>query len=220
MGITKFCIHPEEWFRSKTRIGGTKQIKHEVIAELQPDLIIANKEENTKEDVEKLMLDYPVWVSDIYTLEDALDMMTSIGQITGTVPKAKALVDEIKDGFDALKAGVSKRVLYLIWQKPWMAAGTDNFIQEMLERCGLENVVTDPRYPQLSDEDIRALNPEVVMLSSEPFPFKEKHIQDIQSLLPTAKVMLVDGELFSWYGSRLRYSVAYLEALVHTVERT
>src|SRR5687768_127683 len=88
-GITKFCIHPEEWFRSKTRVGGTKQLKPDIIASLRPDLIIANKEENEKEQVEALAKEYPVWVSDIHTLNDALDMITSLGDILAKVPAAQ-----------------------------------------------------------------------------------------------------------------------------------
>ncbi|MCV9387631.1 ABC transporter substrate-binding protein [Reichenbachiella ulvae] len=218
VGITKFCIHPEEWFRSKTRVGGTKQLKHEVIAQLQPDLIIANKEENTRADVEALMPDYPVWVSDVNTLEEALDMMQRLGEITETREKAGALVSEIQESFKQLATLGSQRVLYLIWQKPWMAAGRDNFVHEMLECCGWENVVQDTRYPELSDQEIRELDPEIVMLSSEPFPFQEKHIDSMQTLLPNAKVILVDGEMFSWYGSRLRYSAAYFQQLLHSTK--
>lgn len=214
VGITKFCIHPEEWFRSKTRVGGTKQLKHDVIAELQPDLIIANKEENTRADVEALMPDYPVWVSDVNTLDDALEMMRRLGEITEAEKKAGALVSEIQESFKQLATVSTQRVLYLIWQKPWMAAGTDNFIHEMLDCCDWQNVVQEARYPELSDADIRELDPEIVMLSSEPFPFQEKHMDSILSLLPHAKVLLVDGEMFSWYGSRLRYSAAYFRELM------
>jgi ABC-type Fe3+-hydroxamate transport system substrate-binding protein len=223
VGITKFCIHPKEACKNTTKIGGTKNFRFEHIAALQPDLIIGNKEENYREGIEQLATQYPVWMSDIYTLADSLEMMQTIGQLTQTEAAAQALVQEISLGFRGLaSASVSAkplRVLYLIWRKPWMAAGCDTFIHQMLEACGWQNALTDPksRYPELSDADLKQLSPQVVLLSSEPYPFAEKHLADLQALLPEAKLLLVDGELFSWYGSRLRHAPAYFSTLQTTL---
>lgn len=209
VGITKFCIHPEEWFRTKTRIGGTKQLHVDTIESLRPDLIIANKEENNRGDIEGLEQKYPVWVSDVNNLESALEMIGQIGKITGA--KANRLTEEVKFGFSNLTSSKKPlKALYLIWKKPYMAAGPDTFISDMLTRGGFKNVVTEARYPELSETDIANLNPEVILLSSEPFPFGPTHMKDLQHLLPNAKIELVDGEMFSWYGSRLKLVPSYL----------
>lgn len=216
VGITKFCVHPESWFRSKTRVGGTKQVHTDRVAALQPDLIIANKEENVQEQVEALAAQYPVWVSDIGNLDDALEMMRSIGDLTGRQEKAEDLVRRIGDDFAGLPlASGSKKAAYCIWKTPWMFAGGDTFIHDILDRLGWQNVLSGyPRYPSLDLEAVAKLQPELVLLSSEPYPFKEKHIEEIKAVLPAAEVLLVDGEMFSWYGSRLQHAVSYFRHLI------
>lgn len=213
-GITKFCIHPKEMFESIPRVGGTKTLNIDKIRALKPDLIIGNKEENERSQVEALQKEFKVWMSDIYNLEDALKTITEIGELTGTKEKADGIATEIRASFRELPF-LDKSVLYLIW-KPYMAAGRGTFIGSMLEKIGLQNVIEaeDSRYPQLSIEDIRSMNPELIFLSSEPFPFKQLHADELQQHLPSAKVVLVDGELFSWYGSRLLRSVAYFHKLL------
>jgi ABC-type Fe3+-hydroxamate transport system substrate-binding protein len=215
VGITKFCVHPSTWFREKTRIGGTKQIHRDRIAALSPDLIIANKEENLATDVEPLMQDYPVWVSNIQTLEDAFDMIAGIGAITRRNEAATTLVNQIKAGFAALPVRTPTiPTAYLIWRNPWMVAGGDTFINEMLGACGLHNVFGGQlRYPAVTAEQLSDSGCELVLLSSEPYPFREKHIAELQAILPHARIQLVDGEMFSWYGSRLLASAAYFSSL-------
>jgi ABC-type Fe3+-hydroxamate transport system substrate-binding protein len=222
VGITKFCVHPEEWFRSKTRVGGTKTINIDKIAALQPDLIIANKEENVKEQIEALNAIAPVWISDIHNLEGALNMIQTIGKLTDRYEKAEIIAKLIQHRFDNLNLSARKRLnaLYLIWRKPWMSIGSDTFIHHIMDRAGLENACKDlVRYPELTNKEIVKLNPELVLLSSEPYPFKEKHIDELQQLLPDAKIMLTDGEMFSWYGSRLLHAPAYLEGLLQDITR-
>lgn len=213
-GITKFCIHPQELFESIPRVGGTKTLNIDKIRALKPDLIIGNKEENERSQVEVLQQEFKVWMSDIYNLEDTLNTITAIGELTDTGEKAASIAAEIRSSFCELPF-LEKSVLYLIW-KPYMAAGRATFIGNMLEKTGLKNVIAgeDSRYPQLDIEEIRGLNPELVFLSSEPFPFKQTHADELQKHLPHAKVVLVDGELFSWYGSRLLKSVAYFHDLL------
>ncbi len=217
-GITKFCVHPQEWFRSKTRVGGTKKVNFEQVAKLQPDLIIANKEENTKEDIEQLAQKYPVWVSDIKSISDALTMIQQIGALVNEEHKAKALVQQITEGFAKIKkASHPVRVAYFIWRDPWMCAGGDTFISNMIETMGWENVLKNqPRYPSIALEDLIPLQPQLILLSSEPYPFKEKHIAEIKNVLPTAEIKLVDGEMFSWYGSRLVQAASYICGLTKT----
>lgn len=219
VGITKFCVHPTEWFKTKTRVGGTKQYHFDRIEELRPNLLIANKEENDKEQIFQLAQQYPVWISDIKNLEDACEMIKSVGKITDTTDQANELAKEIQTGFLQLKNHVAKRpnlrVLYLIWQKPYMTVGGDTFINDMIERAGWTNCYADQtRYPVVSETEITSLRPDLILLSSEPFPFKEKHITQIAKLCPTAVIRLVDGEYFSWYGSRLLHTSEYLCNLV------
>lgn len=217
VGITKFCIHPDTWFRSKARVGGTKTLNLDKIRMLQPDLIIANKEENNREQIEELAAEFPVWISDIRTLGEALHMIGSLGNITGTMPEAQKIIEQIQTGFAVLSPSVpTRRALYLIWKEPRMSVNADTFIHDMLCRCGFENVAAGfpERYPVLSDEQIRELDPAVVLLSSEPYPFREKHQAEFKALLPAAKVLLADGETFSWYGSRLLKSAGILKSYI------
>lgn len=213
-GITKFCIHPEEWFRTKARIGGTKDVKTERIAALQPDLIIANKEENVKEQVEALREIAPVWTSDINTLEDAYVMIEQIGILTQKEASANRIVQNIKEGFALLTTQLSntkqKTCVYLIWKDPYMTIGSDTFIHEMLGYGKFTNLfAAATRYPETSITQLQELAPEMLLLSSEPYPFAEKHIQALQQSLPDTRIELVDGEMFSWYGSRLMQAPAY-----------
>jgi ABC-type Fe3+-hydroxamate transport system substrate-binding protein len=220
VGITKFCIYPYEWFRTKTRVGGTKQLKMDIIHQLKPDLIIANKEENLKEQVEELATYYPVWISDITNLEDAYEMIEQVGLITGKENRSKELIASIKKEFSQLHlihsppTGGVGGTAYLIWQKPYMTVGGDTFIHSMMEAAGFENIFTDKqRYPEISIDDLLIANCQLLLLSSEPFPFKQKHIDELQSLLPNTRIVLVDGEMFSWYGSRLRFAPDYFKKI-------
>lgn len=217
-GITKFCIHPDSWFRHKTRIGGTKQLHLEQILALQPDLVIANKEENTAEQVQYLMQHVPVWVSDIHRLKDALDMIRSIGHMTGRSERASQIAGNISLSFRKLQEEIRDlallRTAYFIWREPWMVAGGDTFIHTMLGYSRLENVFAGtPRYPAIDLAQLSTTDCELVLLSSEPYPFKEKHIAELQAVLPAARIELVDGELFSWYGSRLEKAAGYFREL-------
>lgn len=214
VGITKFCVHPEDWFRTKTRVGGTKDVKLDVVRSLRPDLIIANREENVKEQIDELAKDYPVWVSDVDDLNAAFRMMLSIAELTDTLEHGAEIGHGIAEQFATIAPQRQRTAVYLIWKDPYMAAGADTFIYDMMQRCGLRNLVTESRYPELTEARLQELNPDLVLLSSEPFPFKEKHLEELRKLLPKAKVLLVDGELFSWYGSRLLHSPEYFKALM------
>lgn len=219
VGQTLFCIHPAQMHQTKPRVGGTKNVHFDKVAALNPDLIIGNKEENTQQDIEVLKQHYPVWMSNINTLTDALNMINEIGMLVNKTQEAEKLTTQITNSFDGLNDSTlkGKTVLYLIWQKPWMAAGTDTFIHDMLSRQGLKNVVEQMRYLQLTNAEILHLSPELIFLSSEPFPFKQKHIQALQLVCPNANIILVDGELFSWYGSRLLHSVGYFKQLAQQI---
>jgi len=214
VGITKFCIYPEEWFQTKSRIGGTKGIDLEALKKLNPDLIIGNKEENVESDIEKLKEIAPVWMSDIYTLDDALSMITSIGKMVDRELGAISLVNEINENFNSLAKIVEKSkkqsVVYFIWNSPDMVVGTNTFIDDLLKRCGLVNLIEQERYPELP----QGISPDLVFLSSEPFPFSEKHQKKFAQKFPKAKIHLVNGEQFSWYGSMLKDAPSYFSDLL------
>ena len=215
IGITKFCIHPIEKFAVRTKVGGTKKLKIDTIRALNPDLIIGNKEENTRSEIELLMEEFPVWMSDITNLEDAVTTIDQIGTLVNRAPEASYLNHLIQAGFADLQTlavtkNINKTVAYLIWKDPYLTAGHDTFIDDILRKIGLTNVITQSRYPEIDLEALKSHNPQFIFLSSEPYPFKTKHIEEIQLAIPSAKVMLVDGEMFSWYGSRLVKAINYL----------
>lgn len=219
VGLTKFCVHPRAQFKAKPRVGGTKQYNFEKIKALQPDLIIGNKEENNQTQIEALAEEFPIWMSDILNMEDALEMIEEVGKLVGRNIEAKVLIEKILLAFHHLEKQISKKthrpsVAYLIWKNPMMVAASQTFIHEMLQLAGFENIfASESRYPQISTEALAAAQPEVILLSSEPFPFKEKHIQEIQSICPNAVVELVDGEMFSWYGNRLLLAAEYFKMI-------
>ena len=214
VGITKFCVHPQTWFKTKQRVGGTKNFHLDRIYALKPDLILANKEENTQAQIEKLQTQYPVYISDIQTIKDALQMIADVGYLVNKKSEAAKLIEQINIAQQThLQVATASKTLYLIWHQPYMAAGVDTFINDMMKAAGFENCVLSNRYPSLSMDEIIALNPSHIFLSSEPFPFKQKHIDELKNVLPNAKVILVDGELFSWYGSRMLQSFEYFSRL-------
>ncbi|WP_303312021.1 helical backbone metal receptor [Hymenobacter sp. BT730] len=218
VGVTKFCLHPAQARQQATIIGGTKDFHFDRIAALQPDLIIGNKEENYQEGIAHLATQYPVWMSDIITLAEALDMIRRVGFITGRKEPAEALAKAIDGSFHGLNPLSNEQVpaAYFIWRKPYMVAASGTFIDEMLRLAGFRNVFHSlSRYPEISAEQLAAARPQQILLSSEPYPFSHKHLAEFQAICPTAKIRIVDGELFSWYGSRLLQSAAYFRQL-HT----
>jgi ABC-type Fe3+-hydroxamate transport system substrate-binding protein len=215
VGITKFCVHPKELRKEIQLVGGTKNVKVKLVESLNPDLIIGNKEENNQADIEALEQYLPTWMSDIFNLEDALEMIEQVGEITGTQTRASEIVSEIQQNFLKLNPlSGNKSVLYLIWKNPYIAAGTDTFIDSMLTRLGFKNAMNEARYPEV---DLKDVNPDLIFLSSEPFPFKEKHIEELQIQFPNSQVILVDGEFFSWYGSRLIDAPDYFNKLLNVI---
>src|ERR1700744_3650737 len=141
IGITKFCIHPNNKFKTTTKVGGTKQLNIELIKQLKPDLIIANKEENERLQIEGLMNVCPVWISDISNLDEAVGMIIRVGALVNREKEAILLKDEIIGRFDNLTfSSTNLKTAYLIWRKPYMVAGKGTFINDLLQRCGLQNV--------------------------------------------------------------------------------
>ncbi|HHS96146.1 MAG TPA: cobalamin-binding protein [Phaeodactylibacter sp.] len=221
VGITKFCVHPAFAKKRYTIIGGTKNLHLDKITALQPSLLIGNKEENQATQIKALAKHYPVWMSDVNNLPEALQMIRGLGDVCDRKGKSHVLATEIEKRFADLSAKVSPpllRTAYLIWRKPYMVAASDTFIDDMLQRAGFENVFASlSRYPVVSTDDLKAACPELIFLSSEPYPFREKHIEELKAICPQAHIRLVDGELFSWYGSRLLKSAAYFLELQKSI---
>lgn len=216
VGVTKFCIYPPTARQMASVIGGTKNFDFANIKAAQPDLIIGNKEENYQEGIAQLERHFPVWLSDITTMPEALDMIRRVGDLTGKTHLAEPLAAEIKQSFDKLRltATHQPRAAYFIWRKPYMVAASGTFIDDMLRRAGFRNAFAGlGRYPEVTAEQLAEAAPAHIFLSSEPYPFGEKHVAEFQEICPAAKIQVVDGELFSWYGSRLRLSAAYFREL-------
>ena len=217
IGRTKFCIHPKGLVKNVETIGGTKNLNLEKIKNLNPDLIIANKEENEKLQVEELMKDFKVWVTAIETLEDNSRFLAELGTLLNKENTAKNFNQKISDIIKGIKIQESKKVCYLIWKNPYMTIGSDTFIHEILDKLGFENVFkNEKRYPEISVEEMK--NADFIFLSSEPFPFQQKHIDELQKELLNSKIVLVDGEAFSWYGTHLAKCGEYFFELVKSLD--
>ena len=216
VGRTKFCIHPENLVKNIPIVGGTKNLNIDNIKSLKPDLILANKEENTKEQIEELQQFFRVWVSDISNLKDNENFLWELGMTLKQNKKAEEINKKIESIFIQFKGNQTKKVAYLIWQNPYMTIGGDTFIDEILEKIGFENIFKDQkRYPEINLEDIK--DADYLFLSTEPFPFNEKHVLELQELLPKMKILLVDGEAFSWFGSHIAEYKKYYQTLVDSI---
>lgn len=217
VGVTKFCVHPKHLRKEKTVVGGTKAIHLDKIEALQPDIILCNKEENTQEMVESLETIAPVHVSDIFTVEDCLELIVMYAELFRCEANAQQIIATIKEEKNSFETFISgrlpKKTAYFIWKAPWMVAGSNTYINQMLRLNKFENYYEDlERYPEVSLERENK-DVELVLLSSEPYPFKEKHIEALTPYYPNAKLLLVDGEAFSWYGSRLSVAFKYFKTL-------
>ncbi|WP_027377672.1 ABC transporter substrate-binding protein [Kaistella palustris] len=213
VGRTKFCIHPAQEVKNVQVIGGTKNLHLEKIKALNPDLILASKEENDQFQVEELMRDFKVWVTDIATLEDNRSFLTHLGKLMNKRETAENYNRKIDGVFSGFNVDQPKKVAYLIWKNPYMTVGSDTFIHDIIEKLGFENMFgCRTRYPEISVGEMSGAD--YIFLSSEPFPFNEKHAGELQDVLPTAKIIPVDGEAFSWYGTHLAKCSAYFKALI------
>lgn len=216
VGRTRYCIHPQAKVEGAVVVGGTKQIDMQALKACKPDLIIAEKEENRREDVEALAEQWPVYVFDIRSLKHAATAIETLAELCGCRQKGLQLRADIESAWRPLQpTGPARSVLYLIWRKPWMCAGADTYIDAVLTRTGLNNLACDwaGRYPQIDVAAMQQAQPNFVLLSSEPYPFEQKHVQELKAMLPNSEFRLVDGEMFSWYGSRMTLAADYLQTL-------
>lgn len=207
VGRTRFCVHPKEEVKDIPIVGGTKNPRLDKIRETQPDYILANKEENRKKHIRELQKDFPVEVTDIATIEDALITIHELGKELGAEDEARNLIRRINAALQERPKESRLRTAYFIWKDPWMTIGHDTYIHNVMQHWGLENIFDDKtRYPKITFYDLAKREPELILLSSEPFPFKEKHIAEFKEAFPDTRVLLAEGEWFSWYGSHMLHS--------------
>lgn len=219
VGRTTFCVHPTDRVKHIPKVGGTKTVHTDQVIALRPDLVIANKEENTRAAIDILVeAGLRVWVSDIPDYPAAIDSIRTIGALTDTIPHAEELVSSIHQRFQHIPSAGSLSVCYLIWRKPYMTVGRDTYIHSILTLGGYTNVYADElRYPEVTLRDLADHSADVILLSSEPYPFAEKHVSELQEACPKSKIVLVDGEVFSWYGSKMLDIPHYLHMLLKSI---
>jgi ABC-type Fe3+-hydroxamate transport system substrate-binding protein len=211
VGRTRFCVHPQEKVEKIPIVGGTKNPRLDKIRKINPEYIVANKEENRRSDIEKLQEDFEVKVTDIATIEDALNTIHEFGEELEVREASEKLISDIRRQLNERPDVSSKRTAYLIWKDPWMSVGKDTYIHDVMEHWQLENVFSDQlRYPAFELEELCSKEPDLILLSSEPYPFKEKHLKKVEKACPDAQVSLVEGEWFSWYGSRMKQAFSRL----------
>ncbi|MHB1957263.1 MAG: helical backbone metal receptor [Sulfobacillus sp.] len=211
VGRTRFCVHPREQVKQARNVGGTKKVDLPRIRSLNPDLIFSEKEENTQAMIAELEKEFPVYVIDVQTVDQALQAVLDVGGVTGREAAARQLTEDISTRLAALHNARGCRMAYLIWKDPYMAVGNHTYLHSLLTRCGFVNVLADEsgRYPTVTLEMVAAASPDVVFLSSEPYPFVERHRQELQAKLPNVRVLLIDGEI-SWNGARMLHAIDHL----------
>ncbi|MCZ8541698.1 helical backbone metal receptor [Psychrobacillus sp. FSL K6-2365] len=216
VGRTKYCIFPKGIVDQVQIVGGTKEINFEKVKEIQPDLIFAEKEENTEEIVLELEKIAPVFVLEVKSIQNAYRFITTLGEVTATTMTAKLLLTACQKSFQSIKSRENGKATYVIWRKPYMVVGGTTYINDVLQVMGFENPFTneESRYPTVTNEQLTNANLDKLFLASEPFPFQQKHLAEFQAFLPNTEIILVDGEMF-WYGSRMLVAGEYLAELVN-----
>lgn len=209
VGITKYCVHPIHYIVTKSVVGGTKKVDFQIIKDLHSDFILCSKEENTEKMVLELEKTAPVYVSDVNSMDAALDLIKKLGLMLNRRTQAEHIVDKIIFRFKAFQNVIKDvpiiKVAYFIWAKPWMVAGNKTFINDMLKICRFENVYAfQDRYPEISIEKLPLREKrDVLFFSSEPYDFSDDEVYEVLQKNRKILTVYVDGQYFSWYGSRL-----------------
>jgi ABC-type Fe3+-hydroxamate transport system substrate-binding protein len=225
VGVTEWCIHPARGVAPLPKLGGTKNPDLEAIRELAPDLVIANREENRKGDVAKLReWGHDVWVTYPTTVREGAELLRELAGLGASEDRVRSVVDpvfEALEGAEDRPSGHRPRVFCPIWKDPWMSVGHDTYAQNLIELCGGSNVfadLPDRRYPRVTEEEIVAAAPEVILLPDEPYRFSESDAEALGSWpIPAARegrIHCIDGTLVSWYGPRIRRAIEVLRNLL------
>ncbi len=219
VGITKFCVHPYHLKSTKTIVGGAKKVDFKKNKALNPNFILCNKEENSFDFLPELEKIAPTYFSNVTTIQDSINLINDLGTLLNRRTESANLIAKINFKLNDFKAFIkdkpTRKAAYFIWANPWMVAGNKTYINELLKLNKFENIYNNmSRYPKIDIHKIRHEgDPEVIILSSEPFSFKDEHAMEIGSYTNRAVTVFGDGELFSWFGSRILHSFDYFKEL-------
>jgi ABC-type Fe3+-hydroxamate transport system substrate-binding protein len=221
VGRTRYCTQPPRAVGRVPKVGGTKKIDVGRVLGLEPDLIVSVREENSREDVETLAeAGVPVFLGAPETVDGALQMLRELAA-TVEAPQAQSVlapIERVVQGLE-MRRGERRRVFVPIWKSPYMGVGSDTYVHDVLEVSGGENICgRATRYPVVTLQEIEALQPEVVLLPDEPYPFSAEDLPEFYALyIPAARedrIHLVDGKLLTWYGPRMAGSLTQISALL------
>lgn len=213
-GITDFCVHPADKTEKIIKVGGPLNFSIEKIKALKPDLIVASKSENNKQKILELAKNFPVFISDVKNLEDAYKLIEKLGNICNQTELAQNLTQNLASGFDRLSTPLAVSAVYLVWEKPYIVAGNETFIHDILKNIGIDNSFVHLKgYQKIIGKQLSEIKADILLLPSEPYAFDKSHIEHYKKLLPDSKILLVDGQLFCWYGNRLLLAINYLKNL-------
>ena len=230
-GVTRFCVEPREGVAGKAKVGGTKTLDLAAVEALRPDLIIASAEENREEDIRRLIDGgWPVFVTLPTTVADAIDLLGQIAALTDSTEAARPIIHEAEDALATVRAASAGRqplrVFCPIWRRPYMTIGPGTYVRDVIAVCGGRNVFDgrQERYPRIELEEMAALDPEVILLPSEPFHFRGRHLADFEAFpqvtaVRRGNILLLDGRMLSWYGPRIGRSLRELSALLEGARR-
>ncbi len=220
-GRTDYCIHPQNKIESIPGVGGPKSVSIQLLQSLCPDIIIAVKEENDKKTLENLAaLNYKCFIFDVNNFSDALNMIEKIGVIFNVEDRAQTMTEGIKKGFEGIGQVLKKlNFIYMTWSSPYIAAGTGNYINSLITGLGFNNCLSKHinRYVRLSLGELKKLSPDIVFLPSEPYNYTLYDKLKFEKIFPSARAVLVDGEMFCWYGSRMLKAAPYIKNLIKEI---
>ena len=226
VGCTIYCTQPPEGVATKTRVGGEKNPKLDVIRDLGADLVIANVEENVREHVETLRgWGIAVHVTYPRTVAEGIRLVGELGELLEAGPRAREIETALRARHDEVRAAAAgrrpRRVFCPIWRRPYMTINADTYVHDMLAVCGGWNVfaAAAKRYPEVTLDEVAAAAPEVILLPDEPYRFRAIHRDDFAAYgdMPAVReerMPLVDGKLLSWYGPRIGEALRVLPELL------
>jgi len=232
VGITVYCVEPRDVVSGKNRIGGEKNPDLDKIRGLEPDLVIANIEENLRDHVDTLRSwSIPVWVTYPRTVAEGIRLIAELGAVTGTDARARELLSEIEPLYERVAKAAARRppvpVFYPIWRGPYMTINRDTYIHDLLRVCAGRNVFADrgERYPTVTLDEVAAQRPAVILLPDEPFRFRRAHLADFAGYadMPAVRderIHLVDGKPFSWHGPRIADALRTVPRLIDPMATT
>jgi ABC-type Fe3+-hydroxamate transport system substrate-binding protein len=227
VGVTRFCTEPADGVATKTKVGGTKKVRYDVVRDLTPDLIIASAEENRKEDIAPLIIDrIPIFVTLPTTVEQAIQQLRILARIVDHEADARPALEDAEAALAELRAAREAEppvsVFCPVWRRPYVHAGPGTYLHDVLEVCGGANIFGDRegRYFDVTLDEMAARNPDVILLPDEPFPYAEKHLPDFQAFTGVTavrehRIHLIDGKLVTWYGPRMGASLRTVHRILH-----